>query len=387
MKRWQSGLRVAGAALLVLVVMAIGGGALAGGPRATQAAGTITIGAVADETGAQSVYGVSIADGLNLADSEINAAGGVNGNKLNLLLDDSASSKEQVITLFQQLINQQHALAIIGPTLSSEAKVADPLAQKAGVPVLATSNTATGITQIGDYIFRDSLTEAAIIPVTVKTARAKLGLHRVAIIYGNDDILTKGEYTIFNAALAANGIAVTDVETFQKGNVDFSAQLTKIKGSKPDAIVACALAQEAANIMIAARRLGIPASIHFIGGNGFNSPQLAKIAGQAAEGAISGAAWFSGSKRPKNVAFIAAFTRRYGHAPDQFAAQAYDGLYILAQAIKNAHTTSDRKAVRDALAAIKHYQGATGDFSFTPGRDALEAGSVLVVKGGKFQLF
>jgi branched-chain amino acid transport system substrate-binding protein len=139
--------------------------------------------------------------------------------------------------------------------------------------------------------------------------------------------------------------------------------------------------------MIAARRLGIPLPVHFIGGNGFNSPQLAKIAGAAAEGAISGAAWFIGSKRPQNVSFVTAFTKRYGHAPDQFAAQAYDGLHILAQAIKDAHTTTDRKAVRDALAGIKHYQGATGDFSFTPGRDALVAGSVLIVKGGKFQLF
>jgi branched-chain amino acid transport system substrate-binding protein len=218
-------------------------------------------------------------------------------------------------------------------------------------------------------------------------AKEKLNLHRVAIMYGNDDILTKGEYAIFTKALAANGIKVTDVETFQKGDVDFSAQLTKIKGSKPDAIVACALAQEAANIMIAARRLGIPSSVHFIGGNGFNSPQLAKIAGSAAEGAISGAAWFIGSTRPRNVAFVKAFTTHYGHAPDQFAAQAYDGLYILAEAIKNAHTTSDRKAVRDALARIKHYQGATGDFSFTPGRDALETGSILIVKNGKFQLY
>lgn len=374
-KRWAGACLAAG----VLAAMALG--------PAARAAESIPIGAVVDVTGAQSVYGRSIADGLNLAAAEINAHGGVNGSKINLMLQDAASSQTQVINLYQQLINQQHVLALIGPTLSSEAKVADPLAQKAGVPVLATSNTATGITQIGNYIFRDSLTEAAIIPLTVSTARSKLHLHRVAIIYGNDDVLTKGEYAIFAKVLAADHIAVTDVETFQKGDVDFSSQLTKIKGSKPDAIVACALAQEAANIMIAARRLGIPSSVHFIGGNGFNSPQLAKLAGSAAEGAISGAAWFIGSTRPRNVAFVKDFTKHYGHAPDQFAAQAYDGLYILAEAIKNAHTTSNRAAVRNALAAIKHYQGATGDFSFTPGRDALEAGSVLIVKNGKFVVF
>jgi len=373
---------VGGVALALALVTSAFGQA-----SAVRAANLIHIGAVADVTGAQSVYGVSIRDGLNLALAEINAAGGVSGNKIDLLLNDAASSKTQVINLYQQLINQQHVLAIIGPTLSSEAKVADPIAQAAGVPVLATSNTASGITAIGPYIFRDSLTEAAIIPLTVKSAKQRLGLHRVAIIYGNDDILTKGERSLFVTALAENGIAVTDVETFQKGDVDFSAQLTKIKGTKPDAIVACALAQEAASIMIAARRLGLPTSVRFIGGNGFNSPTLAKIAGKDAEGAISGAAWFSGSKRARNVAFVAAFATRYGHAPDQFAAQAYDGLFILAQAIKNAHTITDRAAVRAALAAVKHYPGVTGDFSFTPTRDALVQGSILVVKGGAFQLF
>lgn len=381
-RHWRSGLSA-----MVLGLMTIAGGSAAGGAaRGVQAADSIRVGAVADVTGAQSVYGVSIRDGLDLAADEINAAGGMNGHKLELLVNDAASSKTQVISLFQQLIEQQKVLAIIGPTLSSEAKVADPLAQKAGVPVLATSNTASGIVEIGNYIFRDSLSEAAIIPVTIKAARAKLGLRKVAIIYGNDDILTKGEYTIFGKVLAASGIAVTDVETFQKGDVDFSAQLTKIKGTHPDAIVACALAQEAANIMIGARRLGIPASAHFIGGNGFNSPKLAKIAGKDAEGAISGAAWFSGSTRARNRAFVAAFTKRYGHGPDQFAAQAYDGLYILSQAIKNARTTSDRAAVRAALARIAHYQGATGDFSFTPSRDAQETGSVLIVRNGTFQL-
>ena len=107
------------------------------------------------------------------------------------IFEDDASVPQQGTNVFNKLINGDKVAMIIGPTLSNTAKITDPIAQQAGVPVLAISNTISGITEIGDYIFRDSLTEDVVIPHTIKIAKEKLGLKKVALLYGNDDAMTK----------------------------------------------------------------------------------------------------------------------------------------------------------------------------------------------------
>jgi branched-chain amino acid transport system substrate-binding protein len=276
---------------------------------------------------------------------------------------------------------------IIGPTLSNTAQVTDRIAQQAGVPVLAISNTAKGITEIGDFIFRDSLTEAVVIPNTIRVAKEKLHIAKVAVFYGNDDAFTKGGYDAFKKALADAGIQVLSEQTFAKGDRDFSPQLTQIKGINPDAIIVSALVEEASGIVNQARQLGIPASVPIIGGNGFNSPAFIKNAGEAAEGVMNGAAWNSVSALPINKNFVGAFTAKYATPPDQFAAQAYAGVYIAYKAVKDAGSPEDRQAIRDALAKIKDIDTVLGKFSFTEGRDADHQPVVQVVKGGKFVVF
>ena len=162
----------------------------------------------------------------------------------------------------------------------------------------------------------------------VKAAKNKLGLKKVAIMYGNDDSFTKSGYDVFKKAVDAEGLQILTTETFAKGDIDYSAQLTKIKNLKPDVIICSALVEEAANIVLQARKLGIPENINFIGGNGFNSSKLAEIAGKAAEGVISGSPWFLADPNPKNQAFVKAYKAKFGSDPDQFAAQAYDALYM-----------------------------------------------------------
>jgi branched-chain amino acid transport system substrate-binding protein len=351
------------------------------------AGGTVGIGVVADVTGASSVYGVSISNGANLAANDINKAGGINGHQLALSVGDAASSNTQVIDLFQQDIQNKSILGIIGPTLSSEALKADPIAQQAGLPVVATSNTAAGISAMGTYIFRLSLGEADVIPVTMKTAWSHLHFKKVAIIYGNDNAFTIGDGTVFAAVAKKMGLQVVDTETFATGDKDFKIQLSKIKAAKPDVILTGALAPEAILIMTQARQLAIPTSVHFIGGNGFNSPAVISGAGSAAEGAIEGTAWFPNAKTALNQRFIKEYKARYGKAPDQFAAQAFDGINVLAAAIKLANTSSDRAAVRDALTKIKNVPvvtGSTGLFSFTALRDANEQGTVQIIQNGQF---
>ena len=242
---------------------------------------------------------------------------------------------QQGTNVYNKLINGDKVAIIIGPTLSNTAKITNPIAQQIGVPVLGVSNTAGGITEIGDFIFRDSLTEAVVIPNTIKIAKEKLGLKKVVLFYGNDDAFTKSGDDVFRKVLQAEGIQILSEQTFAKGDRDFSPQLTQIKSQNPDAIICSALVEEASGIVSQARQLGIPKTVRIIGGNGFNSPALIKNAGDAAEGVIVGAAWNISSTNPLNVKFVDDYTKKYNHPPDQFAAQAFAGVHIAYQAAKS----------------------------------------------------
>jgi branched-chain amino acid transport system substrate-binding protein len=172
-------------------------------------------------------------------------------------------------------------------------------------------------------------------------------------------------------------------ETFAGRDTDFSAQLTKIKGLNPDALVVSALVTPASGILTQARQLGIEVPI--IGGNGFNSPDLTRLAGEAANGAISGAAYFVGNENAKNTAFVQAYNAKYGKNPDQFAAQAYAGTYLLAEAIRTAGST-DRAAIRDALNQLQNVDTVLGTFSFN-NREPEHPPIVQQLDNGAFKLF
>lgn len=365
---------------LTLIPGFLGGNALGAGKEAK-------IGLAFSMTGAAAGYGATQKNGVQLAVDEINAAAGADGLKLVPIFEDDASTPQQGTNVFNKFINADKVSLIIGPTLSNTAKVADRIAQEAGVPVLAISNTAAGITEIGDFIFRDSLTEMVVIPNTIKVAKEKLKISKVAVLYGNDDAFTKAGYDAFKKALQDNNITVLNEQTFAKGDRDFSPQLTQIKAQNPDAIVVSALVEEASGIVSQARKLDIPTSVPIIGGNGFNSPNLMKNAGDAAEGVIVGAAWNASAATPINKKFVETYNAKFGAMPDQFAAQAYAGVYIAYEAIRKAPSPDNRKAIRDALVQIKGLNTVLGPFSFTEGRDADCVPVVQIVKSGKFVVF
>jgi len=347
----------------------------------------ITLAAVEDLTGSNAIYATSIKLGLDLAIKRINEQKFL-GEGVTLKVDytDTASDINQATAAFEKLTADSKITAIIGPTISTAALAADPLAQQAGVPVVATSNTANGITAIGNYIFRTSLPESSVVPNTVKVVTQALGLKKVAIIYGTDDAFTTSAEKIFKDSLTQAGVEILPEETFVKGDTDFSKQLTNLKALTPDAIVVAALVDEATKIMVQAREMGIPDSVHFIGGNSFNSPKIAQIAGPAAEGAISGSAWSLSSSVPASLEFVQVFNTEYGSNPDQFAAQAYTAAWVIATAIKNAGSV-DHAAVREALAQVKGLESPLGAFSFDANRDPVHEPVVLIVKNGKFEIF
>ncbi len=349
-------------------------------------AADLKMGFVFSITGGSAAYGASQKEGADLAVAQVNAAAG-SGMKIQPFFEDDASVPQQGTNVYNKLINGDKVGIIIGPTLSNTAKITNPIAQQAGVPVLGVSNTAGGITEIGDFIFRDSLTEATVVPYTLKISKEKLGLKKVVLFYGNDDTFTKSSADVFRKVLQAEGIQILSEQTFAKGDRDFSPQLTQIKSQNPDAIVCSALVEEASGIVSQARQLGIPKTVRIIGGNGFNSPALIKNAGDAAEGVIVGAAWNISSTNPLNVKFVEDYTKKYNHAPDQFAAQAYAGVQIAYQAAKNGGNPENRKAIRDGLLKVKGMDTLLGSFSFTEGRDADHPPVVQEVKGGKFVVF
>ncbi len=345
---------------------------------------TAKIGAALSMTGAAAVYGATQKNGILLAVDELNKAGHVPGVKLEAVIEDDGSVKEQGISVYQRFINQYKVSAIIGPTLSTTATAADPIAQMAKVPVVAVSNTApTGITDIGDYIWRVSLTEKQVIPGALKKAQAKLGFKTAALLYGNDDVFTKAGYDVMKATLDQMGVKIVGTQTFAKPDRDFNAQITSLRNLQPDIFVVSALAENASAIVAQARQLGWTGPI--LGGNGFNSPAFIKNAGPAAESVLVGTAWNSASTDPANVKFKQEMAAR-GFTADQFAAQAYTGVLVLAEAMKLAGGKTGREDIKAGLAKVKNLDTPLGRFSFLPNRDGDHEPAVQVVKDGKFQI-
>jgi branched-chain amino acid transport system substrate-binding protein len=345
------------------------------------AAGPIRIGAALSLTGPAASYGSQQRSGIEAAVAAVNAAG---GPKLEVLVEDDGSTKEQGISVFQRFINRDKVSAIIGPTLSTTATAADPIAQQSQVPVLAVSNTSpTGITDIGNYIWRDSLTEAQVIPGAFKKAQQKLGFKTAGVLYGNDDVFTKSGYDVMQKTLADLNVKVLETQTFAKPDRDYHAQLTALTTQKPDVLVVSALADNAAAIVSQARQLGWTGLI--LGGNGFNSPGFLKNAGPAADGVLVGTSWNSLSQEPANQAFLKAMAARSAN-PDQFSAQAYTGVLILAEAIKQSGGKGGREEILAGLGKVKDLDTPLGKFSFTPARDASHEPSAQEVKGSKFQI-
>ena len=361
-----------------------------------QAAEPIKIGVAEALSGGAAQYGISIRNGFQMAADEINAAGGVNGRQLELVIEDEQGKKDEAINAFKKLIFQDKALMLFGPTLSNSAAAADPIAQAAHIVVFGTSNTADGITTIGDHVFRNSVTEADVLPVTIKVAAKVAKIKKVAVLYGNDDVFTKSGYDAFKKALDDDKMPVTTTETFAKGDVDFKAQLTKIKATNPDAVVLSALIAEGAPIMVQARQLGL--NVPFIGGNGMNSVKVFDLAKGASDGLWVGSPWSIENRTPENNSFIIAYTKRYSAPPDQFAAQAYDAMHIATAAMKKIKLTGDlakdREALQAALPAVK-WTGATGPFAFRrvtdksgkpAGYDASQVPIVSTTRGRNYEI-
>src|SRR2546425_7730480 len=254
-------LLVTAATLAALVITACGGGTAApsasAGASATVAAPLpdVKIGLATSKSGPASFYNPQQSNGAQLAVDQFNATGGFQGGrqKIQLIIEDDGSAKDQGITVFKKFIEQDKVAAILGPTLSAVAAGAHPVAQAASTPVIAISNTGIGIVGKCDYgpcdwIFRASLGEQSAVPETVKAATSKLGLKKIVIIYG-DGKFELDDLAIFKDAFKANGVTVAKEIPYRATDVDFAPFVTAAKAETPDAIVASSLAGPAGKIL------------------------------------------------------------------------------------------------------------------------------------------
>ncbi|GCL69703.1 branched-chain amino acid ABC transporter substrate-binding protein [Veillonella tobetsuensis] len=331
-------------------------------------------------TGGAAAYGESIKAGAELAVSEINAD--ANAVKINLLVEDTKGDKNEAINAMNKVIAKDKVVAVIGPMLSGEMMAAGPVANKSKVVALGTSTTAEGITDIGDYIFRNAVPESLAVDTAIKEAHKTLDFKTAAIMYSNNNDQMVSVNNTARKALESVGVQIVDTETFADKDTDFSAQLTKIQQAKPDVIIVASLYQEGALIMKKMREMGMNQPV--VGSNGFNSPQFIKIAGDAANGVIVGTPWFPNKEDQKVKDFRKAYVAKYGKEPDQFAAQAYDAVYLYEAALKKAGSTTDREKFREALKNIADFVGVTGQFKFNEKRDPSMEVQVLQIKNGQF---
>lgn len=352
-------------------------------PAPQNLSGEVNIGAVLTLSGGASVYGGPQQNAIQLAVAQVNESGYLGDATLVVTFGDSASENEQAISSMTNLVEELGVVAVLGPTLSREAFSADPIAQDAGTVVMGVSNTAVGITDMGEFVFRNSLPETAVIPGVIEQSTELLGFERVGLLYANDDDFTVSGYEVMRDTFEELGVEIVGEETYSTGDVDFNAQLTNLLAGDPDVLSVSALAAEAVQVILQARALGFDGYI--LGGNGFNSPAVIEQTGDDSEGVIVGGAWNIGNPNPspESIVFVEAFEAAYEYSPDQFAAQAYSGAWTIAKAIRCADST-DRAEVRDALAAIVDFPTALGVFSFDENRDPIHPPVAQIVRDGAF---
>lgn len=355
-----------------------GCGGKTGGAVSSGAKNAAKIGFTAALTGGAAAYGKSEEEGVRLAVEEINKKGDF---PIDLLVEDTKAVPADSMNATKKLIQEKVSL-IIGPMTSNEAKAAGPIIQNAKVPSLEISVTAENITDIGDCIFRNSVPESKNIPQTVKKTHKLLGYKTAAILYAHDNEQHVTAQKYFQKTMEEEGVQVIDVETFGSKDSEYSAQLTNIQHKAPDVIVVCSYYQEGSRILKKMREMGMDQPV--LGDNGFVSPELGKMAGAAADNVYVSSMWSVDRKDEKVQKFVENYTKAYGRAPDQFAASAYDGVYMAMDAMQRAGTTTDHKKIRDALAQMKDFKGVCGTFSFDEKRDPVVDLILMKMQDGKF---
>lgn len=347
--------------------------------------GAIKVGVNMELTGGVSIYGQSSYNGIKLAVDEINAAGGINGKPVELVVYDTKSEASEATNGAMKLITEDKVKALIGPATSGSAIAAQQVATEYKVPMIAPAGTAANVTvdnngQVRQYIFRAPFIDPFQGQVMARFAREDLQAKTVAIYVDNSSDYSKGQSDEFAKVFTQSGGQLLTKEAYLNKDVDFKAALTKIKGLNPDVIYIPGYYQEVAMIIKQAREMGITQPL--LGGDGWDSPQMFEVAGASLTNAFMSNHYSGGDSDPKVKEFEEKYEKKYGAKPEAFAALSYDSMMMLADAMKRAGT-SDPAKVTEALAATKDLVLVTGKISFDKYHNPIKSAVIIEYKDGK----
>jgi branched-chain amino acid transport system substrate-binding protein len=348
----------------------------------TSAQETIKIGEFASLTGKEASFGQSSHNGTALAFEEINAAGGVLGKKIELIYEDDQSKAGQASTAVQKLLANDKVIAILGEVASSRSFEAAPICQSNKIPMITPASTNPEVTEKGDYIFRVCFTDSFQGTLLANYALKNLKVKKAAIL-----IDTKSDYSVglaqnFKQAFTAGGGAIVVERNYSGGDKDFRAQLTAIKSSQPEAVCVPGYYTDVGLIIRQARQVGI--KVPLFGGDGWESPNTAQIAGSAIAGTFFSTHYSAEETRPAVQEFVKRYKAKYNAVPDAMAALGYDSALILADAIKRAGTTESGR-LREAIAATKDFSAVTGQITLDEHRNARKSAVILKAEGNTFR--
>jgi len=336
-------------------------------------------------TGDSAAQGIQMRNGATIAVDEINAAGGVNGKKLEFIVGDDIANPNQATVVAQKFASDNEILFILGHNNSGCSISALPIYEKAGLPVISPTNTNPTITSLGykNYM-RVIVDDDAIVGQQVLLAVKELDFKKPVVIWENTDY-GKGMREVAYKRLKELNIPILADESYVPGvDRDYSAQVTKFKGLGAD--VALFMGEYTAGALFAkqAKNLGLTAQI--VCGSGCSNPKLIEIAGPAAEGLWALTTFDPNDERPAQAAFIKKYTSRYKDAPGEWAAHSYDIIYLVKKAYEMGGT--NRASLIQKLHAVKAFPGITGTIQFDEKGDVSgKKVMVLVVKGGKFNTY
>jgi branched-chain amino acid transport system substrate-binding protein len=358
--------------------------ALAGcGGEKTPGAEGIQVGFFGALTGPTATFAQSGKNGVTLAVEEINAAGGVLGGKrLDLLVEDDRGETTEAASAVSKLITRDHVVALIGEQASSRTIAAAPIAQSYGVPMISPTSTNVEVTKKGDYIFRVCFTDAYQGAVIASFARKNLEARTaVQLVDVRNDYSVGLAEAFRNSFQKAGGRLLAELK-YSEGDNDFSAQLTAIRPLDPDVLVVPGYYTDAGLIARQAKALGLRAVL--LGADGWDSPKLVEIGGEAVEGAYFSNHYSADDPSPAVRQFVAAYRKKYGVDPDSIAALSYDAMKLLADAIRRAGST-EGKRVRDALADTRDFAVVSGAITMDADRNPIKPAVILKVEGGRFR--